>query len=167
MKCPTCFEGTLETMKGDYIEGKYTIKDTEWEQCPNCGEKLFGPKIMKELARAFYVNNDLIFPEEIKRRRESCGKTQQELSDAIGVSVNSIKRWEKGSYIQPNDKNIRIDEVLTTWEIDKLENQNVKSWIDSLRMPDDVPCPAYDSHTKNNEIDNVEKAKKLLEKLEQ
>ncbi|MEA2077837.1 MAG: helix-turn-helix domain-containing protein [Candidatus Marinimicrobia bacterium] len=165
MRCPTCFEGTLETMKGDYIEGKYTIKDTEWEQCPNCGEKLFGPKIMEELARAFYVNNDLIFPEDIKQRRENCGKTQQELADALGVSPNSIKRWEKGSYIQPGDKNKRIEAILSTWENDKLENLTVRSWVNSIRMPDYVPSPAFATHTIDNKADNVKKTKKLLEKL--
>lgn len=167
MKCPTCFEGILETKKGDYLEGKYLIRDTEWKECPHCGEKLFGPKIMDELQRAYYVNNDLLFPEDIKRRRESCEKKQHELADAIGVSVNSIKRWEKGSYIQPNDKNIRINEVLSAWENDKLKNLSIKSWIDAIRRPNYTPCRAYATHTTDNEANNVEKTQKLLEKLEQ
>lgn len=165
MKCPLCFEGILETKKGTYIEGRHTIENAKWEVCPNCGEKFFGPEIMKDLQRAFYVNNDLLFPEEIKRRRENCDKTQLELANELGVSPNSIKRWEKGSYIQPDDKNKRMVDIFNAWENDRLEDMSVRSWIDKVRMPDYISMPAFATHTSNNEAGDSEKAKKLLGKL--
>lgn len=150
MKCPTCFEGTLKTMKGDYTEGKYTIKNTQWEECPNCGEQLFGPEIMKELTKAHYANNNLIFPEEIKRRRKDCGKTQIELADAVGVSENSIKRWEKGSYIQAEDKNSKMEEVFLLWQEEKLSGISSDSWIRSLMNKSYTPPLAYAGNTVGN-----------------
>jgi len=157
MKCPTCFEGTLETKKGDYIEGKYTVENTEWKVCPNCGEKFFGPKIMEGLGRAFYVNNDLIFPEEIKRRRESCGKTQQELADAINVSANSIKRWEKGSYIQPENKDKLMREIFAQWENKNLSAKSIKYWIYTL-MDKNYSAPlACATNTEGNVCKENEK----------
>jgi YgiT-type zinc finger domain-containing protein len=165
MKCSNCLRDTLEVKKGNYIEGNYTIKNTQWEECSHCGEKYFGPEILDGLTKAYYVNNNLLLPKEIKKRREDCGKTQKELGDAMDVSANSIKRWEKGSYIQPDDKNIRLEEVLGIWENHKLENLTVKSWIDSIRRPEYVPCPAFAAHTTDNEADTVKKTKKLIEKL--
>ncbi|MEA3391425.1 MAG: helix-turn-helix domain-containing protein [Candidatus Marinimicrobia bacterium] len=157
MKCPLCFEGILETKKGDYIEGKYTVENTEWEVCPNCGEKFFGPKIMEGLGRAFYVNNDLIFPEDIKRRRESCGKTQLELANELGVSPNSIKRWEKGSYIQPADKNRRIITILQDWENKSLSSITSDKWISKL-MDKDYSAPlAFAGNTEGNVCKENEK----------
>jgi len=164
MRCPTCMHETLETKHGDYLEDKYLIKDTEWEECSHCGEKLFGPKILEELDRAYYVNNDLIFPEEIKRRRKDCRKTQQELADAVGVSENSIKRWEKGSYIQPIDKNIRIEMVLRGWENEKISTQSIRTYIQRLKEPQYIAEPAFAAHSKDNSAD-IKEIKKLLVKV--
>lgn len=157
MRCPTCMKETLETKRGDYLEGKYLIKDTEWEECSSCGEKLFGPKILEELDRAFYVNNDLIFPEEIKQRRESCGKTQQELADAINVSANSIKRWEKGSYIQPENKDKLMREIFAQWENKNLSAKSIKHWIHTL-MDKNYSAPlAFATNTEGNVCKEKEK----------
>jgi DNA-binding XRE family transcriptional regulator len=141
---------TLETKRGNYLEGKYLIKNTEWEECSSCGEKLFGPKILKELDRAYYVNNDLIFPEEIKRKRKGCGKTQLELAEAIGVSENSIKRWEKGSYIQPADKNKKMKEVFSQWQENRLSNISSDKWVATLMDKSYAAPPAYAGNTVGN-----------------
>lgn len=166
MRCPTCMKETLETKHGDYLEGKYLIKDTEWEECSHCGEKLFGPKILEELDRAYYVNNDLIFPEDIKRRRKSCEKSQQDLADAIGVSENSIKRWEKGSYIQPEDKNRRIINILQEWESKSLSSITSDKWISKL-MDKAYSAPlAFAGNTEGNVCKENEKdISKIIKKF--
>jgi len=157
MKCPTCFEGTLETKKGDYLEGKYLIHDGTWEECPNCGEKLFGPAMMNKLQDAYYYNNNLIFPVDIKQQRESCGKTQQELADAINVSANSIKRWEKGSYIQPENKDKPMREIFAQWENKNLSAKSIKHWIHTL-MDKNYSAPlAFATNTEGNVCKEKEK----------
>lgn len=150
MKCPSCFEANLETKNGDYLEGKYLIHDATWEECPNCGEKLFGPDMMDKLQKAYYFNNNLIFPEDIKKRRVNCGKTQLELARAVGASANTIKRWEKGSYIQSADKNQRMQEIFSQWQNETLSGISTDSWVASLMKKDYRPDLAYASNTEGN-----------------
>ena len=162
MKCPNCKHDTLEVKTGNYTEGKHTIYNTQWEECFHCGEKYFGPEILEGLTKAYYVNNDLILPEEIKQRRKDCRKTQQELADAIGVSENSIKRWEKGSYIQPEDKNARMEEVFLKWQEEKLTKLSVESWINSLMDRAYTPKQAFAVNTIGNTCKEQESDIKAL-----
>ena len=165
MKCPTCFEGILETKKGDYLEGKYLIQDGEWQECPNCGEKLFDPEMMNKLQKAYYCNNDLLYPEEIKERRKACDRTQADLALRLEVSTNTIKRWEKGSYIQPEDKDKRIKEILQGWESENLTN--LTSDIHVARLMDkSYSAPyAYARNTEGNLCDDEKDINKIIKKI--
>ncbi|MCF8298688.1 MAG: helix-turn-helix domain-containing protein [Saprospiraceae bacterium] len=165
MKCPTCFEGTLETKRGDYLEGKYTIQDGEWQECANCGEILFGPEMMEKLQKAYYYNNGLLFPEEIKERRETCKRTQADLALRLGVSVNSIKRWEKGSFIQPEDKDKRIKEILQAWESENLTSLTSDAHVARL-MDKSYSAPyAFARNTEGNLCDDEKNIKKIIKKI--
>ena len=165
MKCPTCFEGILETKNGEYLEGKYTIRDGEWQECPNCGEILFGPKMMDKLQKAYYYNNDLLFPEEIKERREACKRTQPDLALRLGVSVNTIKRWEKGSYIQLEDKDKKIREILQGWESEKLTSLSSDAHVTRL-MDKSYSAPyAFARNTEGNLCDDEKDINKIIKKI--
>lgn len=37
-------------------------------------------------------------PEELKRRREALGMTQEQLARELGVRMMTVSRWERGVY---------------------------------------------------------------------
>ena len=116
MKCPNCTNDTLELKKGNYIEGNYIIKNAEWEECSSCNKKYFGPKILKELTKAYYINNSIVYPKEIKSKRKLYNKKQKHLAAEVSVSEATVKRWEKGSYIPSLEKSSIIKSVFEKWE---------------------------------------------------
>lgn len=51
--------------------------------------------------------------EELKRLREQKGYTQTDLAKLVGVTMNSIARWEQGSNA-PSEENLeKLNEVLS------------------------------------------------------
>lgn len=42
-------------------------------------------------------------PANFRALREECGLTQNDIADAFGVTPMSVKRWERGSNIVPDD----------------------------------------------------------------
>ena len=41
-------------------------------------------------------------PEELKRRREALGLTQEQLARELDVTTMSVSRWERGVYAIPH-----------------------------------------------------------------
>jgi putative zinc finger/helix-turn-helix YgiT family protein len=84
-----------KTLKGVDIE--YA---TEAYVCPECGVEAgtvdSAGKAQRAIADAYREKIGLLTGWEIKSLREAQGKTQQQLAEAIGVGVASIKRWETG-----------------------------------------------------------------------
>jgi len=51
--CPTCHGTSIRLVRGKYstrVRGEpVTVDDLEREECPDCGEVLFGPEAMRRL----------------------------------------------------------------------------------------------------------------------
>jgi len=102
LKCPSCSTQMElknlwkeKTLKGVDIE--YT---TEAYVCPECGLEAgtvdSAGKAQRAIADAYREKVGLLTSREIKSLRERLGMTQQQLAEAMGVGVASIKRWETG-----------------------------------------------------------------------
>jgi len=54
--CPTCGSRKIHPVRKDFhgeFRGKpYIARDVAFHECPNCGEKLFGPEAMKKIEEA-------------------------------------------------------------------------------------------------------------------
>ena len=111
--CHNCFENV------DYNLGKekrkYEIKSREYEIldtitiCAKCGEEIFNreedSKILIELNNRYRKEHGLLFPEEIKKIRESYNLTQEEFSKLLGFRKNTITRYECGAIQNIEDNN--------------------------------------------------------------
>mgnify|MGYP006277375387 CR=1 FL=1 len=68
--------------------------------CPDCGLEAGTPAsagaMQRAVSDAYRRKAGLLCGEEIRALRKARGFSQQELADAMGVGVASIKRWERG-----------------------------------------------------------------------
>ncbi len=50
-------------------------------------------------------------PEELKRRREALGLTQEQLARELDVTTMSVSRWERGVYPIPHYIELAIEAI--------------------------------------------------------
>ena len=50
-------------------------------------------------------------PEELKRRREALGMTQDDLARELGVKMMTVSRWERGVYPIPRHIALAIEAI--------------------------------------------------------
>lgn len=166
MKCPNCNHDTLQEIKGDYIEGKYTIKNAQWLKCSYCNEEIFDPPMLEEIEKAYYFNMNILTPEIIKSTRKLYKKTQETLADEISVKPITIKRWESGEFIPPSDKCDLLRATFEKWEKEKLKNLQLEKWFKQIRKPTYPELCAVATHSTNNTSPDSEELNELLKTLE-
>jgi putative zinc finger/helix-turn-helix YgiT family protein len=84
-------------------DGKvYTIRipDLVIPICGKCGAKVFGVGDDDRIREALRAQVGLLAPQQIAQGRARLAMTQQELSEQLGVSVETVVRWEAGGIIQ-------------------------------------------------------------------
>ncbi len=67
----------------------------------------------------------MVFNESLIKRRKELGITQDELADKLGVSRQSISKWENGECMPDSDKLIRLSDVLGM-SLDELTGREVR-----------------------------------------
>jgi transcriptional regulator with XRE-family HTH domain len=50
-------------------------------------------------------------PEELRRRREALGMTQDDLARELGVKMMTISRWERGVYPIPRHIALAVEAI--------------------------------------------------------
>ncbi len=50
-------------------------------------------------------------PEELKRRREALGLTQEQLARELDVTTMSVSRWERGVYPIPQYNGLALEAI--------------------------------------------------------
>jgi transcriptional regulator with XRE-family HTH domain len=50
-------------------------------------------------------------PDELRRRREALGMTQDDLARELGVKMMTVSRWERGVYPIPRHIGLAIEAV--------------------------------------------------------
>lgn len=80
----------------------YTVRipDLVIPTCGNCGAKVFGIGDDDRIREALRAQVGLLAPEQIAQGRARLAMTQQELAEQLGVSVETVARWEAGGIIQ-------------------------------------------------------------------
>lgn len=166
MLCPNCHAETLKLKKGDYKEGDHLIKNSEWEECSNCGAKYFGPKMLEKLTKAYYVYNSILPPHKIRQKRNLYNKTQKQLATELCVSEITIKRWEKGTYIPPIEKNTLMKEIFEKWERENFRDLEADNRILDLINKSNFPCSAFAANSIGNISINNDKMEQIIKLLE-
>ncbi|HEV7222837.1 MAG TPA: type II TA system antitoxin MqsA family protein [Pirellulales bacterium] len=69
-------------------------------RCANCGEIVLDDAANRQISESFRRQLGLLAPEQIRKDRESLGRTQGELAAMLGVAEVALSRWESGGQIQ-------------------------------------------------------------------
>ncbi len=108
-KCMACRERavaptTLPTYTADLEhDGRgytVTINDFQVLQCQRCGAIVLDDAADDRLSDALRQKAGLLTPGEIRANREKLGLTQQQLANALRISMYTLSRWETGGQIQ-------------------------------------------------------------------
>jgi putative zinc finger/helix-turn-helix YgiT family protein len=86
--------------KHDGREHKVQIPDLEIPTCRKCGEQLFTVATDECIVAALRAQVGLLTPQEIQKGRSGLEMTQQMLAEQLGVTKDTISRWETGGVIQ-------------------------------------------------------------------
>jgi putative zinc finger/helix-turn-helix YgiT family protein len=88
------------TVKHDGDAYTIHIPDLELPMCRKCGEQLFSADADDRVHAVLREQAGLLAPENIRKERERLRITQQELAEHLGVSSETVARWEAGGIIQ-------------------------------------------------------------------
>lgn len=112
LRCSNCREKAVRRVTVPYsIEIEHdgrlhlvTLSDLELLQCSTCGERVIDSAADVRINDALRRQLQLLFPDEIRRRREALQLTEQEMADQLNVDVAVLARWESGGQIQRRDQ---------------------------------------------------------------
>ena len=81
---------------------KYTVTLTNFPvlQCGNCAEILLDDEADEKISDALRTQVGLLFPAEIRRRREALHLTQKQVASSLQISESTLSRWETGAQLQ-------------------------------------------------------------------
>jgi putative zinc finger/helix-turn-helix YgiT family protein len=77
-----------------------TVPDLEAPRCSHCGAVVLTDEANRRISDVFRGEARLLTPEEIRKNRESCGISQQELASHLGIPEVALFRWESGWQFQ-------------------------------------------------------------------
>jgi putative zinc finger/helix-turn-helix YgiT family protein len=79
-------------------------------RCEACGELVFENGADEQIAAALRKQLGLLSCEQIRANREQLGLSQRDLSEQLGVAVETISRWENGVLTQTRamDRYLRV-----------------------------------------------------------
>jgi putative zinc finger/helix-turn-helix YgiT family protein len=86
------------------------IPDLELPKCANCGEVVFDDHAGHQIDQALRQRLGLLRPDQILAGRTQLGLNPKDFAAQLGVSEESISRWESGVQIQSRiaDRQIRL-----------------------------------------------------------
>lgn len=81
---------------------KYTVALADFPvlQCGNCGELSLDDEANHRISDALRSKVGLLFPVEIRQRREALGLTQKQVAACLQISESTLSRWETGAQLQ-------------------------------------------------------------------
>ncbi|MBQ3456831.1 MAG: helix-turn-helix transcriptional regulator [Synergistaceae bacterium] len=94
------------------------------------------------------------FGDRLRKLRKKSGLTQEKLADAVGVSLLTLFRWEKG------ERSPRIDEIkalakaLGVSEADLLNEPQKQDWVLQIKIADGKKGGFFDM-TTNMPVSNI------------
>ncbi len=86
------------------IGGRSAEAEDEFYRCTQCGEELYLPGMMDAVMRRATTRvreqDGLLTPEQVREVRRRYGLTQPVFERLLGVGVNTVVRWERGTVPQ-------------------------------------------------------------------
>lgn len=107
-KCRTCREVAVTPTRITYTtevehDGRLysvVVEALNVLQCERCGAVVLDDAGNRAVSAEFRKVAGLLTPEEIQRRREALGLTQNQLAGLLDVAEATVARWESGGQIQ-------------------------------------------------------------------
>lgn len=146
--CPICGGKSMLNKIGEYHfeppqnipGGRMIIKDTSWEECGECGEKILSADLEAKLEKERYKRLGLLLPEEIRKIRKRTNLTQSQVAKILGVGEKTYTRWEAGRSLQnkSSDNLIRLmdedPELFVQLEAERNpeRNEQISEYINAL-----------------------------------
>ena len=132
--CTNCQEQAVYEATVDYVARRHhdgrehTIKidGLKTPKCIKCGQVMLDSEALETITAALVRQLNLLTPEQIHDQSVEANLTQPQLAAALGVSDETIARWENGSQLQTRslDNLLRlffglpqVREILTTHQI--------------------------------------------------
>jgi putative zinc finger/helix-turn-helix YgiT family protein len=98
-------EITRDPVTVEFRDGSYAVDGFEYERCIACGEEYYAAgqvdAMHAQAASQARLQRGLLAPDDIVRLRLDLGLTQTALDGALGASLGTVGRWERGSVVQP------------------------------------------------------------------
>jgi len=86
------------------VGGRSVDGEDEFYRCTQCGEELYLPGMMDAVMRRATTRireqDGLLTPEQVREVRRRYGLTQPAFERLLGVGVNTVVRWERGTVPQ-------------------------------------------------------------------
>jgi transcriptional regulator with XRE-family HTH domain len=102
------------------IEGEEFAFDTEKYHCTACEAEWLSPtqmfSVVRQAVTIYLKKHVMLTGEDCEQRRKKIGWTQQDLVEASGVSIATIKRLESGVHILTKPNNDALEKALGTAE---------------------------------------------------
>jgi putative zinc finger/helix-turn-helix YgiT family protein len=136
-KCPICSNGKLrqETsdFKAQFEDGsgqahEVVVRDVRKNVCDTCGEFLLDEESENRISSAQRAAMGLLSADELAAFRKSLEKTQEEMSDLLGLGKRTWCRWESNDHFQSESfdrylrllmfapSNVRALETIELWK---------------------------------------------------
>jgi len=118
-RCPICGKGTLKTEVSEFrstftdADGKkkdVVVQDVTKHCCDVCGEYILDPLSESRISEAQRRAMGLLGAEELIAFRNGLGKSQEGMSDLLGLGKKTWCRWESNDYFQSeaSDRFLRL-----------------------------------------------------------
>ena len=108
-KCMHCRERTVSPAtlpsyerEVEHDGRKYTVTLSNFPvlQCSNCGELVLDDEANQRISDALRAKVGLLFPAEIRQKREALNLTQKQVAGHLQISESTLSRWETGAQLQ-------------------------------------------------------------------
>jgi putative zinc finger/helix-turn-helix YgiT family protein len=146
--CTNCQEQAVYAATIDYVakrrhDGReYTVKidGLKTPKCTNCGQVMLDSEALETITAELVRQLNLLTPTQIRIHRLKANLTPAELAAALGVSDETIARWEDGVQIQSRgmDNLLRlffglqqVREILTTHQIGQFPALGAIPFVDN------------------------------------
>src|SRR5438105_11608011 len=107
--CPICGNKSLHNVTGEFKSEfehhagalvSLIIPNLNWQHCDQCGEDILDHEATQRVSAAQRNGLGLLTADELKDLRRRLRKSQQQMSELLGIGKKTYCRWESGTHFQ-------------------------------------------------------------------
>jgi len=118
-RCPICGNGTLKQeiseFRSDFVDDQgrkhdVIVPDVIKFRCDSCGEYILDPESESRISAAQRAEMGLLSASDLQNFRNRLGKSQESMSDLLGLGKKTWCRWESNDHFQSEafDRYLRL-----------------------------------------------------------